>query len=108
MFTHGCTCTHARSKAHRCQPEQKRTYKTYKYLNEYNKERAMIQIALIQRSGPDAELLSVYTSSCYLLPVLVCARSACASAQGGVIEGGIHATFILTEKARTSSMLILL
>lgn len=66
MFTHGFTFTHAQSKAHRCEPKQKRTQKTYKYLNEYNKERAMIQIALIQRSeapaGPDVRLSSVYSS----------------------------------------------
>lgn len=81
----------------------------------------MIQIALIQRSevpaGPDVKLLLVY-NSCYRWNrraaspfVYECFAFACVR-ERGVIEGGdagcIHATFILTEKAQTSSMLSLL
>lgn len=82
----------------------------------------MIQIALIQRSeapaGPDTKLLSLY-NSCYresrrtaFLFVYGCFACACVRGGVGAIEGDdagrIHATFIHTEKAQTSSMLSLL
>lgn len=87
----------------------------------------MIQLAMIQRSGaangPDAKLLSVcdscYKGSWHASPRLcLCALCVRLGAQqrsvvlgwgGGVSDAGsIHATFILTEKAQTSSILILL